>query len=214
MTVGNIIALRQTNLVRLLGFSSIAQAGFMLVPFGAAAAANGEQLEGAFFATVAYLLIYAVMNLGAFAVVIAVSKRIGSAEIDDWGGLFSYSPAMATLLGVFFFSLAGVPPLGGWFAKFVVFRAAISVGDGWGYTLAVIAVINAVIAFYYYARVIKSAWMDSVPAHVDAGEVKPVPSLRLALGMTGFGVIVLGFFPGIAAHLADLTKSVASGIGL
>ncbi|NNK91502.1 MAG: NADH-quinone oxidoreductase subunit N, partial [Acidimicrobiia bacterium] len=181
MTVGNIIALRQTNLVRLLGFSSIAQAGFMLVPFGAAAAANGEQLETAFFATVAYLLIYAVMNLGAFAVVIAVSKRIGSAEIDDWRGLFGYAPGMAALLAVFFFSLAGIPPLGGWFAKFVVFRSAISVGGGWGNSIAVIAVINAVIAFFYYARVVKAAWMDRAPADVDAGDIEPVPSLRLAL---------------------------------
>ncbi len=99
MTFGNLVALRQTNIVRLLGYSSIAQGGFMLVPFGAVLASDTttRQLEDAFFATVTYLLIYAFMNLGAFGVVIAVRNRLGSAEIDDWAGLFSYAPGLATL---------------------------------------------------------------------------------------------------------------------
>ena len=210
MTVGNLVALRQTNIVRLLGYSSIAQGGFMLVPFGAAVAsdASAAQLEDAFFATVTYLLIYAFMNLGAFAVVIAVRNRLGSAELDDWSGLFRYAPGLAALLAVFFFSLAGIPPLAGWFAKFVMFRSTLSFGGGWAVALAVIAVVNAVIAFAYYAKVVKSTWFDAAPESLDTealGAVRVVPSLQLALGLTLTGVLVLGIFPDLVADLGNLT---------
>ena len=212
MTVGNLVALRQTNIVRLLGYSSIAQGGFMLVPFGAALAsdATNAQLEDAFFATVTYLLIYAFMNLGAFGVVIAVRNRLRSAELDDWSGLFRYAPGLATLLGIFFFSLAGVPPLAGWFAKFVMFRSTLSLGGGWAIALAVIAVVNAVIAFAYYAKVVKSTWFDEVPEALDTeslGSARVVPSLQLALGLTVVGVLILGIFPDLVADLGDLTTA-------
>ena len=215
MTIGNLIALRQTNVVRLLGYSSIAQGGFILVPFGAAVAggATGETLENAFFATVTYLLIYAFMNLGAFGVVIAAQNRIGSSEIKDWGGLFTYAPGLAGLLTIFFFSLAGIPPLAGWFAKFVMFRSIIGVGGGWATALAVIAVINAVIAFAYYSKVVKSAWFDEVPESIPADQLrdqKVVPSLQLALALTAAGVLILGAYP-IVSKLGEATKSFASG---
>ncbi len=212
MTFGNLVALRQSNIVRMLGYSSIAQGGFILVPFGAAVSSSATtgQLEDAFFATVTYLLIYAFMNLGAFAVVIAVRNRLGSAELADWSGLFRYAPGLATLLGIFFFSLAGIPPLAGWFAKFVMFRAAFSFGGGWAVALAVVAVINAVIAFAFYAKVIKSTWFDRVPETLDAemlGAQRVGPSLQLALGLTVVGVLVLGVFPDLVGDLG----SIASG---
>ena len=154
--------------------------------------------RGCLFATVTYLLIYAFMNLGAFAVVIAVRNRLGSAELDDWSGLFRYAPGLAALLAVFFFSLAGIPPLAGWFAKFVMFRSTLSFGGGWAVALAVIAVVNAVIAFAYYAKVVKSTWFDAAPESLDTealGAVRVVPSLQLALGLTLTGVLVLASFP-------------------
>tara|TARA_Y100000590_G_scaffold329576_1_gene374290 strand:- start:512 stop:2026 length:1515 start_codon:yes stop_codon:yes gene_type:complete len=210
MTVGNLVALRQTNIVRMLGYSSIAQGGFMLVPFGAALASNATsvQLESVFSATVTYLLIYAFMNLGAFGVVIAVRNRLGSSEIDDWSGLFRYAPGLATLLAIFFFSLAGIPPLAGWFAKFVMFRAALSIGGGWVIALAVIAVVNAVIAFAYYAKVVKSTWFDEVPTELETDALaseRVIPSLKLALGIAALAVIVLGVFPDLVAGLGNLT---------
>jgi NADH-quinone oxidoreductase subunit N len=216
MTVGNFIALRQTNIVRLLGYSSIAQGGFMLVPFGAAASAGVDpgQLQDAFFATVTYLLIYAFMNLGAFAVVIAVGNRLGSAELDVWSGLSQYAPGLATLLSVFFLSLAGVPPLAGWFAKLVMFRSAFSIGGGMAVALAVIAVLNAVVAFAYYAKVVKAAWFDPVPDAVPAAELRDqpvVPSLQLALGLTVIAVLVLGIFPDVIGRLGDLTTGFVLG---
>jgi NADH-quinone oxidoreductase subunit N len=216
MTVGNLIALKQTNVVRLLGYSSIAQGGFMLVPFGAAvtADASSAQLQDAFFATVTYLLIYAFMNLGAFAVVIAIRNRVRTAELGAWGGLSNYAPGIATMLALFFLSLAGVPPLAGWFAKFVMFRSAISIGGGWAISLAVIAVINAVIGFVYYAKVVKTAWFDPIPEAIPADELreqKVVPSLQFALGLTALAVIVVGFYPDIIARLGDLTTGFVVG---
>lgn len=216
MTLGNLSALRQANIVRMLGFSSIAQGGFILAPFGAAVAGGitGPELEEAFFATVTYLMIYAFMNLGAFAVVVAGAKRIGSAEIDDWGGLYQYAPGLAGLTMVFFLSLAGVPPLAGWFAKLVMFRSLLGVGNGWAIALAVVAAVNSVIAFVYYARVVKAAWFDSVPEDVLTGEAKAAtvaPSLRLALGITAVGVILIGFFPAIISSLGELTKVFVAG---
>ena len=172
--------------MRLLGYSSIAHAGFMLVPFAMAAAFEGTALQDAFFGSVTYLLVYAFMNLGAFAAVIAIAERTGSREIDDWAGLARYAPVLASLLGVFFFSLAGIPPLAGWFAKFVMFKAVL--GDGaatWGIALAVVAAVNAVISLFFYARVLKVAFMDPAPevaARGGAGSPgrwrRPSPSPR------------------------------------
>ena len=216
MTLGNLSALRQDNIVRMLGYSSIAQGGFILAPFGAAVAAGitGAELEDAFFATVTYLLIYAFMNLGAFAVIIAGAKRLGSVQVDDWGGLYQYAPGLAGLTMVFFFSLAGIPPLAGWFAKLVMFRSLITVGGGWPIALAVIAAVNSVVAFVYYARVVKAAWFDPVPENVLTGEAKSiavVPSLRLALGITAIGVILVGVYPPILSELAEMTKGFVAG---
>jgi NADH-quinone oxidoreductase subunit N len=216
MTLGNLTALRQNNIVRMLGYSSIAQGGFILAPFGAAVSAGitGVELEDAFFATVTYLLIYAFMNLGAFAVIVAGAKRIGSAEISDWGGLYQYAPGLAGLTLVFFFSLAGIPPLAGWFAKLVMFRSLLSVGGGWAIALAVIAAVNSVIAFVYYAKVVKAAWFDPVPEDVLTGEARNavvVPSLKLALGITAIGVIAIGIYPPIVSHLGEMTKVFVAG---
>jgi len=218
MTVGNLIAVRQDDIVRLLGYSSIAQGGFILVPFGAAVASNPtpDQLQTAFFATVTYLLIYAVMNLGAFAVVIAGANRIKSTAIDDWGGLGSYAPGLAGLLALFFASLAGIPPIAGWFAKLVMFSSVLGVDSGWATALAIIAVINSVIAFYYYARVIKAAWFDPVPDAIPAGELQGMgrsvaPSLQLALVLTAIGVLVLGIYPDLIADVGDVASTVAGG---
>src|SRR5437764_15490634 len=150
MTVGNLIALRQTNLVRLLAYSSIAQAGYILVPF-AVAGDNVRSVHSAFTASVVYLLIYAAMNLGAFTVVIAVARKTRSGEISSYGGLFEYAPGLTVLMTPFPFSLAGIPPLGGWFAKFLIFRSALDAGTPWAVVLAVVAGVNSVIALFYYA---------------------------------------------------------------
>ncbi len=211
MTVANLSALRQTNIVRLLAYSSVAQAGFMLVPFAAAAVA-GSDLQEAFSATVIYLVIYAVMNLGAFAVVIAGARKTGSGEISGWAGLAKVDGRLGVLVAIFFFSLAGIPPLAGWFGKFVMFRSVIIAGGVWTVVLAVIASINAVIAFYYYAKVIKSVWLDD-PEGEFAGDVEEAPpgSLRLALAITMALTVAIGVFPAIASFVGDASRVITAG---
>lgn len=211
MTVGNLAALRQSNIVRLLAYSSIAHAGFMLVPFAAAAVA-GADLREAFSATVIYLVIYAVMNLGAFAVVIAGAPKTRSGEIDGWAGLGRVDPRLAVLVAVFFFSLAGIPPLAGWFAKFAMFRAVIIAGGAATVTLAVIAAVNSVIALYYYARVVKAVWLDDpVGELADGAGAAPAGSLRLALGLALAITVVVGIFPSIAAVAGEASRVIAAG---
>ncbi len=131
MTVGNLIALRQTNVVRLLAYSSIAQAGFILAPLAVAGESPAIGAD-AIQAVVIYLIIYTVMNLGAFAVIVTVARKTGSAEMSTWGGLFQYAPGLTVAMTVFLFSLAGIPPLGGWFAKFQVFRTVVEADTGIG----------------------------------------------------------------------------------
>ena len=110
MTVGNLIALRQTNVVRMLAYSGIAQAGYILAPL-AVAGVNGDVGTQSLQAIVVYLLIYASMNLGAFAVVIAVARKTRSAELSSFGGLFSYAPGLTVAMTLFLFALAGHPAL-------------------------------------------------------------------------------------------------------
>jgi NADH-quinone oxidoreductase subunit N len=211
MTVGNLAALRQTNIVRLLAYSSIAQAGFMLVPFAAAAVA-GSDLAEAFSATLVYLVIYAVMNLGAFAVVIAGARKTRSGEIRAWSGLSQVDVRLAVLVAVFFFSLAGIPPLAGWFAKFAMFRSVMIAGGTATVTLAAIAAVNSVIAFYYYARVVKAVWLDDpVGEFAPDVEAAPAGSLRLALLVSLVVTVAIGFFPAIATFVGNASRVIATG---
>ena len=213
MTVANLAALRQENIVRLLAYSSIAQAGFMLVPFASAAVAGGEQLAVGLEASVVYLVIYSVMNLGAFAVVIQGARRTGTGTIVGWAGLGRLDPRLGVLVAVFFFSLAGIPPLAGWFAKFIMFQSAITAGGSAGVWLAVIAAVNAVIAFYYYARIVKTVWFDSAPEGAVEATDSPVGSLGLAIGLTAVATIVIGFYPPIATFFGEATRTLIAATG-
>ena len=209
MTLGSLTALRQTNVVRLLGYSSIAHAGFMLAPFAMAAAFEGTALQDGFFGSVTYLLVYAFMNLGAFAAVIAIAERTGSREMDDWAGLARYAPVPAVLLGGFFFSLAGIPPLAGWFAKFVMFKAVLGGGGNpWGIALAVIAAVNAVISLFFYARVLKVVFMDPAPEARPEGAPLSRP-LAVALALTAAVVLAAGFYPQMVAFFGEAARALA-----
>jgi NADH-quinone oxidoreductase subunit N len=202
MTVGNLIALRQTNLVRMLAYSSIAQGGFMLVPFAVANQGDGSARPEAFSATVVYLLIYAVMNLGAFAALIAIARKTRSAEIDTYTGLFNYAPALAVTMSLFLFSLAGIPPLGGWYAKLVVFKAVIEAGTEQAVILGVVAALNSVIALFYYARVAGTMWFKPTPAETGTGRV-PV-ALGAAIALPTALILAIGVYPNLFARLGEL----------
>jgi NADH-quinone oxidoreductase subunit N len=209
MTVGNLVALRQTNMVRMLAYSSIAQGGFILMPL-AVVGESPEAAQSALTAVITYLVIYAVMNIGVFAVVIAVARKTRSGEISSYGGLFSYAPGLCVAMTFFLFSLAGTPPLGGWFAKFVVFRSLLDAGGGWAVGLAVIGVVNSVIALFYYAAVSKEMWMNPAPD----GDVRPIripAPLLVAVSGAAVLIVLVGIFPSIVLHFTDLTSLVALG---
>jgi NADH-quinone oxidoreductase subunit N len=202
MILGNLAALRQTNIVRMLAYSSIAQGGFILVPF--AVAGSGGALESSIQAVVVYLLIYGAMNLGAFAIVIALARRTRSAEIDSFAGLSEYAPGMALMMSIFLFSLAGIPPFAGWFAKFVMFRAALDANTVAATILAAIAAVSSVVAFFYYARVAREMWFHPVPEDVDASPMRPPIALNAAVVLCGAVVLVIGVYPQLFARLGDL----------
>jgi NADH-quinone oxidoreductase subunit N len=201
MTIGNLIAIRQTNIVRMLAYSSIAQSGFMLVPF-AVVGDNPAARTSAFEATIIYLLIYAAMNLGAFAVVIAVARKTRSGEISSYAGMFSYAPGLTVLMSAFLFSLAGIFPFGGWFAKFVMFRAVIDAGTPSAVILGIIAGVNAVIALFYYAAIAAQMWFK--PGPEDSSPVRMPVALGTGLGLSALVVVAVGVYPQLFARLGEL----------
>lgn len=202
MTVGNLIAIRQTNIVRMLAYSGVAQAGYMMAPL----AVFGDRPERAASAIVTYLVIYAAMNLGAFAVVIITARKTRSGEISSFGGLFRYAPGLTLAMTAFMFSLAGIPPVGGWWAKFEIFRVLTDGGTGAGVSLAVIAAVNSVIAAFYYLSIAKQMWFMPAPDDDHSPIVIP-PALLAAVGVTLFVTVVTGSV--LIGPLSDITNFTA-----
>jgi NADH-quinone oxidoreductase subunit N len=202
MTVGNIFALRQTNFVRMIAYSSVSQGGFILMPLAVAGGAAGE---AALRAVVVYLIVYAVTNLGMFAVILTVSRKTRSGEISSLGGLFSYAPALSVLLTIFLASLAGIPPLGGWIGKFAAFQALLTDATPWAYALAIIGAINSVIAFGYYGSIMREVWMRPVPDG-DTTRIVTPSSLQIALGITAVATLVFGILPGIVLRFGEMAE--------
>ncbi len=196
MTVGNLIALRQRHIIRLLAYSGIAQSGYVLVAFALISpdgAANDQAFQSALF----YLAVYGIMDAGAFAAAISFARKGGSYFIDDYAGLWQRSPALALLLAGFLVSLAGAPPMAGAWAKLFVFLAAIHAGVIW---LAVVMGLNAVIAAWYYLAVVKRMFFEA-PEQPERVEVPYM--LRVAMGAAAL-ILVAGFvFPTAMAELAE-----------
>ena len=201
MTVGNLVALRQTNVVRLFAYSSVAQAGYMLAPLAVAGAPGA--LNTSISATIIYLLVYAGMNLGAFAIIITVARKTRSAELESFSGLFEYAPGLTVLMTAFLFALAGIPPLGGWFAKFQVFYATASAGTAAGYSLAILIGVNSVIALFYYARIAQAMWMQPVPDG-DRSHIRVPPALAGALAICVLFTLTVGIYPQLVGRVGDM----------
>ncbi len=184
MTLGNLAALRQTSLKRMLAYSSIAHAGYVLVGL---AAGNRPGIEGALY----YLLAYTFMNLGAFAVLLAVQRRDENDVTGErMAGLANRQPVLAVLMAVFMFSLAGIPPLAGFFGKLYVFSGAVDAGLTW---LAIVAVINSAIGAYYYLRVTVSMFMaDPAAGAVDAP--RPGWAVWATIAIAAAGTLILGLW--------------------
>ena len=190
MTLGNLVALTQDNVKRMLAYSSIAHTGYMMVGLAAYAAGQIRGLEGLLF----YSAAYAFMNLGAFAVIGALQKRPGvTSRLETFAGLGRREPILGILMVLFLLSLTGIPPTAGFFGKAYVILAAVQ-GGGWLTLLAVIAVLNAAAAAFYYLRVVVYMYMrepQGEPAPVAHGAL-----LRLGLAITAFVTVALGLLPG------------------
>jgi NADH-quinone oxidoreductase subunit N len=203
MTIGNLVALQQRQVVRLLAYSSIAQAGYMLLPF--ALVSQDQALnQDAFAAAVSYILIYAIMTLGAFAVVIALSRDSRGLLIADFAGLGRRAAAIAIPMAVFMVSLGGIPPTGGFWAKFLIFQAAIGRG-GIGIALAVIMLVNSVISLYYYLGVTKQ--MLFVDPEQDRKLFTPALTTGVAVTAT-VAIVAVGVWPELLAHFPPLSTLV------
>jgi len=180
MTFGNLVALTQTNIKRLLAYSSIAHAGYVLVAFVAYS-------ELGVASAIYYLIAYVVTNLAAFGVVILFARTAGTDEIKQYAGLSRRSPYLALAMLVAFLSLAGMPPLAGFFGKFYVFAAAVKAGMIW---LAFVGVLNAIVGLYYYLVVLKVVYVS--PAPDGAGPIDIPNICKVALVVLSLGIILLG----------------------
>ncbi|MGD9091787.1 MAG: NADH-quinone oxidoreductase subunit N [Anaerolineales bacterium] len=184
MTLGNLIAIAQKNIKRMLAYSSIAHAGYAMIGIVAISSLGLSSM-------VLYLVVYLITNLAAFGVVVAYGRIIGSDEIADYAGMSRRSPWLALVLLIAFLSLAGMPPFGGFVAKFAVFAAAVDADMIW---LAVIGVLNAIVGLYYYLTVLKYVYLY----HSEDDE-KPISiqrSYALALGVLTIGIILIGILFG------------------
>ena len=205
---GNLMALRQTNVVRMLAYSGVAQAGYMLAPL-AVAGESPAVADDVLTAVVTYLAIYAAMNLGAFVALIAIARRTASAELHSYKGLFQYSPALAVAMTVFLMALAGIPA-----ARRLVRQARDRAGSdlarhprGSGDWQCVVAV-NSVIALYYYARIASYMWVENPTEAGDfntTSHIKIPASISTALLLTGTTTLAFGITPQWIGHFTQIS---------
>ncbi|MGA9756145.1 MAG: NADH-quinone oxidoreductase subunit N [Desulfobaccales bacterium] len=201
MTIGNVAAISQTNIKRMLAYSSIAHAGYLLVALVAANQLGAVSL-------LYYLLAYTLMNLGAFGVVILVGRKKDSyLNIYDYSGLGAQHPVLAASMALFMFALAGIPPTAGFVGKFYIFSAAIQAGYIW---LAIIGVMNSLVSVFYYLRITVLMYMK--PAEADLGLVTFSPAQTAVVAVTAAGVLAIGIFPGCLYNLAMNAVKIFPGL--
>jgi NADH-quinone oxidoreductase subunit N len=206
MIIGNVAAIPQTNIKRMLGYSSIAQAGYLMVGLAAAGIFNMASSSSSGVAAQSgilfFLTSYALTNMGAFIAIIVITNKTGSDLIADFAGMGKRSPLLALALTLCLISLIGIPPAAGFMAKFYIFGQAVQNGLLW---LVIIAVINSVISAYYYLRVVKVMWFNEAPS------LEKVPSSgepKAALVICCLGVLLLGIIPGLMMNLAEIAGNL------
>ncbi|MFC7434125.1 NADH-quinone oxidoreductase subunit NuoN [Hydrogenophaga bisanensis] len=209
LLVGNLAAIAQTNLKRMLAFSTIAQMGFMLLALVAGVGKDGANMANAYGSAMFYVVTYVLTTLGTFGVILLLSRNgFESEEVADLAGLNQRSPLYAGVMAICMFSLAGVPPLVGFYAKLAVLQALVAGGTSFHIGLAVFAVLMSLIGAFYYLRLVKVMYFDtaSQTAPIEAGA-----DVRSVLSINGALVLVLGIVPG--GLMALCAQAVASLIG-
>jgi NADH-quinone oxidoreductase subunit N len=212
LAVGNLTAIAQSNIKRMLAYSTIAQLGFVLLGMmagvtGGREAANAANAAQAYSASMYYTITYVLTTLGSFGMVMMLARSgFEAEEISDFKGLAKRSPWYAVVMTVLMFSLAGVPPMMGFMAKWAVLQAVVSTGQYW---LAIVAVLFSLIGAFYYLRVVKTIWFDDV---ADASPIVTPMDMRVALSLNGILVVLLGVMPGslLAACLSAMTQTLGS----
>lgn len=195
MFIGNLFALRQKNMKRFLAYSSIAQAGFILLGF-----LSNDQLG---YTTIIYFVaVYIFSNLGAFGVVQAISTATGKENMDEYEGLYRTNPKLSLVMMLALFSLAGIPPLAGFFGKFFLYAAAASQGY---YILVFIAVVNATISLYYYLLVIRAMFLRKNPDAIPF--FKSPIFMRLGLILTVLGILIAGLYSPLYEYIFSISNS-------
>ena len=203
LIVGNFVALSQTNIKRMLAYSSIAHAGYIMM--AVAAAASPQHADLATQGALVYMLAYTFTNLGAFAVAIAIEKNDGTGtNLDDFKGLARSKPVLAAMMAIFMFSLTGIPLTAGFTGKWFVFQASVSAGL---IPLAVIGVLTSVISAFYYVRVIVNMYLADGEGDPAAGAT---PAVNWALYIAFAGTLALGIFPVLVTNLTETVTLLAS----
>lgn len=200
MTLGNVMAIVQTDIKRMLGYSSVAQAGNILIGLAAISVAGEEFTLGA-SAILLYVAAYALTNLGAFVAIIAISQRTGSDRIADYAGMWKRSPLLAAGLAFCLVSLTGIPPTAGFWAKLYIFNAGINADLAW---LVIVGVLNTIVSGYYYLGVVRQMFLGDAD---EGSAFRASPSIAVALAVTTAGVLVFGVLP---APLIDAAQDAAS----
>lgn len=199
MTVGNLVALWQTNIKRLLAYSSIAQAGYMLVGVAAVPMLGYlPQVHSAFVGInglLLYLFGYLFTNLGAFAIVVAFENATDSVNIGDYAGLIRRSPWLAVALFIFLLSLIGIPPTAGFVGKFFVFASAIQRNEPRFYVLAITGIVNSVISVYYYYGIMRQMFLAPPPEEGEETPLQVSPALTLVIAISALMTFAIGLYP-------------------
>ncbi len=194
ITVGNLFAMRQKNMKRFMAFSSVSQAGYLML---GAIAADGLGLASMMF----YIFVYIVSNLGAFAVISSIENKTGYVNMQDYNGLHKTNPWLSFAMTLAMFSLAGIPPFAGFFSKFLIFTSVTGTGSMALYMLVLVALINTIISLYYYLLVVKAIWISNDEPKIEAYSSQRCE--RVALCLCVAGIVFLGLVPYIYQYCVD-----------
>lgn len=205
MTIGNIVAIRQTKIIRLMAYSSIAHAGYILIGVTAVSSRLVDDLSLGISAAIFYLIAYAATNIAAFSIIIAISKFAPNGLIHEFSGLKNRSITLSVVLALAILSLIGLPPSAGFVAKFYLFGSAISAGLEW---LAIIAVLNSVVSAYYYLRILKYVFLSDSDDDEKINVFSMKPVLISAIFSLGI-ILLLGVFPG---PILEITQIAADAL--
>jgi len=193
ITIGNLFAMRQTNLKRFLAFSSISQAGYIALSVLAGSAQGMAS-------TIYYIFVYVFSNMAAFGVINAIETKTGKVDMRDYDGLYSTNPKLALIMMIAFFSLGGIPPTAGFFSKFFVFTAAANQGQ---YLLVFFALINTIISLYYYLLVVKAMFINKSDSPVEY--FRSDSYMKISLVICFVGLLTIGFASGIYQYLTQIS---------